>query len=167
MIFAETHYKTHDQKLLMIVMTFKQWKHYLKNSRHSIIVLIDYNNLRYFMIMTSLNRRQVKWALTFVEYDFKIKYRTKNINFANNSSRRFDYENDVNDKICLLTLQNKLKNIIIAIVNLRSIFIRNVIKVFKSALAEDVETSQIKIQNMKKKILKKDEKDLIDNVVIQ
>ena len=148
-------------------MTFKQWKHYLKNSRHFIIVLINYNNLRYFMITTSLNRRQIKWTLIFVEYNFKIKYRTKNINFVNDSSRRFDYENDVNDEICLFTLQNKLKNIIIVIINLKSIFTRNVTKAFKSTFVENVKISQIEIQNTKKKIFKKNEKNLIDNVIIQ
>ena len=144
-IFAKIRYEIHDQKLLTIIMAFKQWKHYLKNSRHFIIVLIDYNNLRYFMITTSLNRRQVKWILTLVEYDFKIKYRTENINSANALLRRFNYKNDVNNKMCFFTLQNKLRNIIITIVNLKSIFTRNVIKTFKSALIEDVEISQIKI----------------------
>ena len=72
----------------------------------------------------------------------------------------------MNDEICFLTLQNKLRNIIIAIVNLRSIFTRNVIKTFKSTFVEDVETSQVKIQNTKKKIFEEDEKDLIDNIVI-
>ena len=165
-IFVETCYETHDQKFLTIIMTFKQWKHYLKNNRHFIIVLINYNNLRYFMITTSLNRRQVKWTLIFVEYDFKIKYRTKNINFANDSLKRFNYENDVNDEICFFTLQNKLKNIIITIINLKSIFTRNVTKTLKSTFVENVETSQIKIQNMKKKIFKENKKDLINNIVI-
>ena len=72
----------------------------------------------------------------------------------------------MNDEICFLTLQNKLKNIIIVIVNLRSMFTHSVTKTFKSTFVENVETSQIKIQNTKKKIFKKDEKDLIDNVVI-
>ena len=36
-------------------------------------------------------------------------------------SKRFNYEKNVNDKICLFILQNKLKNIIIIVVN--SIFI--------------------------------------------
>ena len=167
MILAETRYETHDQKLLTIIMTFKQWKHYLKSSRHFIIILIDHNNLRYFIITTSLNRRQVKWALTFVEYDFKIKYRIESINFANDSSKRFDYKNNMNDEICFLTLQNKLRNIIVVIINLRSILTRSVIKTFKSTFAENVETLQIEIQNTKKKIFEKNEKDLIDNVVIQ
>ena len=119
------------------------------------------------MITTSLNQRQVKWTLTFVEYDFEIKYCTKNINFANDSSRRFNYKNDVNDEICFLTLQNKLRNIIIMIINLKSILTRSVMKTFKSTFAENVETSQVKIQNTKKNFFKKDEKDLIDNIVIQ
>ena len=90
----------------------------------------------------------------------------KSINSANDSSRRFNYKNDVNDEICLLTLQNKLKNIIIIIVNLRSIFTRSVIKALKSTFTENVEISQVKIQNTKKKILEKNEKNLINNVVI-
>ena len=91
----------------------------------------------------------------------------KNINFANNLLKRFNYESDMNNEICLLTLQNKLKNIIIAIINLRSIFTRSVIKTFKSTFVENVETLQIEIQNTKKKTFKEDEKNLINNVVIQ
>ena len=72
----------------------------------------------------------------------------------------------MNNKIYFFTLQNKLKNIIIVIVNLKSIFTRNVMKMFKSTFVEDVETSQIKIQNTKKKIFKENEKNLIDNVII-
>ena len=89
----------------------------------------------------SLNRRQVKWALIFVEYNFEIKYCTESINFANDSLKRFNYKNNVNNEICFLTLQNKLKNIIIAIVNLKSIFTRNIIKTFKLTFAESAETS--------------------------
>ena len=91
----------------------------------------------------------------------------KNINFANDSLKRFDYENDMNDEICFLTLQNKLKNIIVTIVNLKSIFTRNVMKTFELMFVKNVKTSQIKIQNIKKKIFEEDEKNLINNVVIQ
>ena len=105
--------------------------------------------------------------LTFVEYDFEIKYRTKSINFANDSSKHFDYKNDVNDEICFFTLQNKLKNIIIIIINLKSIFTRSVTKTFESTFVKNIEISQVKIQNTKKKIFEKNKKDLIDNVIIQ
>ena len=138
----------------------------MKDSWHLITVLIDHNNLYYFMITTSLNRRQVRWTLTLVEYDFEIKYCTENINLANNSSKRLDYKKDVNDEICFFTLQNKLKNIIIAVVNLMSIFTRSVIKTLRSRFVENVEISSI-IQNTEKEIFEKDEKNLIDNVIIQ
>ena len=39
-------------------------------------------------------------------------------------------------------------------------------KTFKSALVKNVETSQIKIQNIKKKTFKENEKNLINNVII-
>ena len=72
----------------------------------------------------------------------------------------------MNDEICFLTLQNKLKNIIVTIVNLRSIFTHNVIKTFESTFVENIKILEIEIQNIKKKIFKEDKKNLINNVVI-
>ena len=43
-------------------------------------------------------------------------------------SRRFDYKKNANDEICLFTLQNKLKNIIVIVVNLISVITRDVEK---------------------------------------
>ena len=62
MISAETRYETYDGKLLVIVETFKIWRHYLKGCKHEILVLTDHNNLRCFMDMKSLSSRQVCWA---------------------------------------------------------------------------------------------------------
>ena len=55
MINVETHYETHDGKLLIIVMSFKHWCHYLNDSQHFIEILTDYNNLWYFINKTRLN----------------------------------------------------------------------------------------------------------------
>ena len=57
MISAEQQYEIHNQELLAIIMAFKQWRHYLKNSTHSVEVLTDYNNLWGFMNVKSLNGR--------------------------------------------------------------------------------------------------------------
>ncbi len=54
---AELNYKIHDKKLLVIVDSFKQWKVYLKESRHQIQVYTDHKNLLYFMITKVLNQR--------------------------------------------------------------------------------------------------------------
>ena len=118
MIFAEIKYETHDQELLFIVATFQQWRHYFKNNHHSVTILTNHNNLRYFIKTTAFNKRQFQWVLAFAEYDFEIKYRFKKINSIDGSSRRSDYEKKINNEICLFILQNKLKNIIVVAVDL-------------------------------------------------
>ena len=55
---VETCYKTHDDELLIIIMSFKHWCHYLNGSQHSIKVFINYNNLQYFMSKIRLNDHQ-------------------------------------------------------------------------------------------------------------
>ena len=55
MILAKQNYEIYDQKLLIIIVTFKQWKHYLKNSFYSIKMLFDHNNLKKLMIKKKLN----------------------------------------------------------------------------------------------------------------
>ena len=61
------------------------------------------------MITIILNRRQTRWFLILAKYDFEIKYRVKKINFVDESSRRSNYENEIDDELYLLTLQNKIK----------------------------------------------------------
>ena len=125
MILVEIRYETHDQKLLFIVAAFQQWRHYLENNHHSVTILTNHNNLRYFMKTTALNRRQFRWILALAEYDFEIKYCSEKINSIDESSRRFDYERKVDDEICLFILQNKLKNIIVIAVNLIFVMTRD------------------------------------------
>ena len=91
-IFVEIRYKTYDQELMFNVAAFQQWRHYFENNHHSVTILTNYNNLRYFMKTTALNKRQFRWALAFAEWDFEIKYRFEKINSVDESSRRFDYK---------------------------------------------------------------------------
>ena len=125
MILAEIRYETHDQELLFIVAAFQQWRHYFKNSHHSVTILTNHNNLHYFMKTTTFNKRQFQWILALAEYDFEIKYCSEKINSIDEPSRRFDYEKKVDDEICLFTLQNKLKNNIVIAVNLISVVTRD------------------------------------------
>ncbi len=71
---AELNYEIHDKKLLTIVNSFKQWKVYLKESRHQIQVYTDHKNLLYFMIIKVLNRKQIKWSKKLSSYNFQIQY---------------------------------------------------------------------------------------------
>ena len=61
MIPVETWYKTYNGDLLAIVETFKTWRHYLESFKHEVLILIDHNNIRYFMDTKSLSSRQVYW----------------------------------------------------------------------------------------------------------
>ena len=60
MIPAEIQYETHDSELLVIVETFKTWRHCLKGCKHEVLVLTEYINLRCFMDTKSLSSRQVR-----------------------------------------------------------------------------------------------------------
>lgn len=52
---AEHNYETHDAELLPIIEGFKTWRHYLEGAAHTILVLIDYNNLKKLMETTCLS----------------------------------------------------------------------------------------------------------------
>ena len=104
MILAEIRYETHDQEFLFIVTIFQQWRYYFENNHHSVTILADYNNLRYFMKTTAFNKYQFRWVLAFVEYDFKIKYCSEKINSVNWLSKRSDYKKKIDDEICLFIL---------------------------------------------------------------
>lgn len=109
MIPAEQNYETHDQELLAIVASMKQWRHYLEGSTHCIEVWSDHNNLRGFLKQKELNPRQARWAIKLAAYDFEIFHRAGKLNPADPPSRRPDYEgaSPLNTKL-LPTLQNKL-----------------------------------------------------------
>jgi hypothetical protein len=94
MIFAERNYEVNDQKMLVIVEVCKKWRHYIKNVKYSVRMIIDHVNLKNFFINKILNRRETRWWKRLAELDLKIKYRFDKSNFANDSFRRRDYENE-------------------------------------------------------------------------
>ncbi len=111
---VEVQWDMHDKELYVIVLDFKNWWHYLQNSKRLICVITDHNNLRYFMMMKKLNARQMRWAEKLAAFDFYIEYRKDKLNFANALSRRFNImklnDSKKNNDYFLSTLQNKLCN---------------------------------------------------------
>ncbi len=98
MIFAERNYEINDQKMLVIVKICKKWRHYIKDVKHSIRMIIDHANFKNFFINKALNRREIKWWKKLIEFDLKIKYRSEKNNFADDSFRRRDYEDEIAKK---------------------------------------------------------------------
>src|SRR5436190_23265350 len=110
MTSAERNYDTHDQELLAIVKSFRQWRHYLEGSRHPIMVLVDHANLRYFMTTKKLSRQQARWAERLAAFDFEIQYYKGSTNPADGPSWRLDYEPlEGESELLLPTLQLKLR----------------------------------------------------------
>ena len=106
----EVRYEVHDSELLAIVEAFRHWRQYLEGSRHTIRVLTDHSNLRYFNTTKELSRRQARWAEYLSAFDFNIEYRPGSKNPADAPSRRPDYmENVEEDATMLPTLQKKLR----------------------------------------------------------
>ncbi len=112
MIDVKRNYETYDQKLLVIVAMFKHWQHYVKDNYHTVEVLTDHNNLKSFMNVRELNKRQVRWTMRLLICNFEIVHRSEKTNSINMSSRRFDYKNKNISANCLLfILQQKLTRI--------------------------------------------------------
>jgi len=106
----EVRYEVHDSELLAVVEAFKHWRQYLEGSRHTIRVLTDHSNLRYFATTKELSRRQARWAEYLSAFDFNIEYRPGSKNPADAPSRRPDYMDSVEeDTTTLPTLQEKLR----------------------------------------------------------
>ncbi len=74
MILAECNYEIYDKKLLIIIRCLKHWCSELKCTDILIKIFIDHLNLKYFMMIKKLIRRQTKWAEKLFEYNFKIIY---------------------------------------------------------------------------------------------
>ena len=88
---AELNYDVHDKELLAIIDSFEQWEAQLIGAKYQIEVYSDHQNLMSFTTTKKLNRRQVRWAETMANFDFKVYHRAGTLNGAADAlSRRTD-----------------------------------------------------------------------------
>jgi len=80
MISAECNYEIYNKEFLTIVQYLKHWCFELKCTDILIKIFIDHLNLKYFMIIKELIRRQIKWAEKLFKYNFKIIYQSEKQN---------------------------------------------------------------------------------------
>lgn len=87
----ELNYPIHDKELMAIIEAFKEWKHYLSGTSHTIKVYTDHKNLTTFTTTKDLNKRQIRWSEFLSEFNFEIIYRKGSENGrADALSRRED-----------------------------------------------------------------------------
>ena len=96
---SELHYLIYDKKLMTIVMSFRQWRHYLE-SVLEIEVWSDHANLKWFMSQTVLNDCQVCWFIQLTSYDFTIQYCWGSLNSADESFQRLNYMQTEQNERC-------------------------------------------------------------------
>ena len=111
-ISTETRYKTYNSELLTIVKSFKYQRYYLEGSKFPILVLSNYTNLRYFITIKELTRRQVRQVERLAVFNFIIEYCLGTLNPTDIPSRRLDYvpkEGEFIENSLLPTLQEKLR----------------------------------------------------------
>ena len=77
---AECNYEIYDKELLAIIKIFELWKSELEGIEDSVQVIIDHENLEYFMSSKLLSRRQARWSDFFSNFNFKIIYRPGSLN---------------------------------------------------------------------------------------
>jgi len=76
---AECNYEIHDKELLAIIRCLQQWESELASLSHFTIVT-DHKNLRYFMTLRQLTKRQMCWADILSRYNFSITYQPRKQN---------------------------------------------------------------------------------------
>ena len=91
MTVAERNYGTEGTELLAIVMSCKQWRHYLEGARHPTEVRTDHANLQTFMTTKDLRGHQARWWEILSGYNLETVYQPGRYNPADGPSRRPDY----------------------------------------------------------------------------
>ncbi len=60
MIFDERNYEVNDYKMLVFVKICKKWRHYIKNIKYFVRMIIDYVNFKNFFINKIFNRKKAR-----------------------------------------------------------------------------------------------------------
>jgi len=76
---SELNYNTHDKELLAIFEAFKTWRHYLESLCHTINIITNHKNLKYFTTMKTLTRHQACWSEYLLAFNMVIRFRPRRL----------------------------------------------------------------------------------------
>jgi len=71
---TEKNYEIHDKEILVIIRRLENRRHLLESAHFKFEIWTDHKNLKYFIKVQKLNRRQAHWALYLSRFDFILKY---------------------------------------------------------------------------------------------
>jgi len=79
--------------MLAVVRCLEAWRHFLEGAMMKFEIWTDHKNLEYFMKAQKLNRRQARWALYLLRFNFTLKHIPgSRMEKADSLSRRPDWE---------------------------------------------------------------------------
>ena len=79
--------------MLAVVRCLKVWRHFLEGMTTKFEIWTDYKNLKYFMKIQKLNRRQARWTLYLSIFNFTLKHVPESkIGKTDSLSRKLDWE---------------------------------------------------------------------------
>jgi len=89
----ERNYEIHNKEILAVVRCLEVWRHFLEGATMKFEIWTDHKNLEYFMKVQKLNRRQARWALYLLRFNFTLKHVLgSKMGKADSLSRRLDWE---------------------------------------------------------------------------
>jgi len=90
---TERNYEIYDKEMLAVVRCLEAWRHFLEETMTRFEIWTDHKNLEYFMKVQKLNRRQARWALYLLRFDFILKHVPESkMGKVDSLSRRPDWE---------------------------------------------------------------------------
>ena len=93
---AERNYEIHNKEMLAIIQYLEAWRHFLEGAKDRFEIWTDHKNLEYFMKAQKLNRRQARWSLYLLRFDFALKHVAgKTMGRVDSLSRRVDWAEGV------------------------------------------------------------------------
>ena len=90
---TERNYEIHDKEILVVVRCLEAWRYFLEGAMMKFEIWTDHKNLEYFMKAQKLNRRQARWALYLLRFNFMLKHVPgSKMEKVDSLSRRLDWE---------------------------------------------------------------------------
>ncbi|SCV68078.1 BQ2448_199 [Microbotryum intermedium] len=113
-ISAEANYPTHEQELLAVVGTLRQWRVNLMGVHFT--VLTDHESLKYLKTQENLSKRQACWVERLANYDFDITYIPGGENTVADAMSRYSFlqvESDLVQAVSEMDVDTQLRGRIV------------------------------------------------------
>ena len=165
----QRNYEIYDKEILAVTRRLENQRHLLKSTKFKFEVWTDHQNLKYFIKVQKLNKRQARWALYLLRFDFILKHipGTK-IRKIDKLSRRPDWKVEVEkDNDNQIFIKNHwLHNLAEVVIEEPEVEILEKIKIAKSKNKEVVRV----VEEMKKvgvKVLREEEWQIEGDLVLK